>query len=346
MATADYWSSADLKGIEFGGLINEDVMQQIWDISSIPLPLTDRISSDSVDNSYTEWTLDKLNDPNTANAVVDGQDSIGNDAQGGPRVGNQCQISVKAVAVTQRANASDTIGRSNELSYQLMMRQRELRRDVEAIQLTQQGSQADDGDTVPGLAGGIPAWLTTNTDRGATGADGGFSSGVVSAPTVGDTRALSETTIRDVAQSVWEQGGNPSMLMSIPAAIRKLSEYMFTSSARIATLTSETGQSQTASTAKGAVNVFVTDFDVILEMIPNRIMQPVDATPASENTNVLILDPAYLRQGFLHGYRTETLAKTGLADKREMSVDWTIKVLNEAAHGVIADIDYTLAAVQ
>ena len=46
-------------------------------------------------------------------------------------------------------------------------------------------------------------------------------------------------------------------------------------------------------------------------------------------------------QTFLHGYRVEPLAKTGLSDKRLMCVDYTLKVLNEKAHAVIADIDPT-----
>lgn len=341
MANADNWSGAKLKGVAFGGLIREDVMNQIWDISNIPLPFTDQISSDSSSNSYTEWTTDKLAAPDINNAVIDGSDATGNNAKGGARVGNQCQISVKNVVVTDRAGAEDTIGRANELAYQVMERQKELRRDREAIYLTQQASQADNGDDTPGKLGGFFAWLTTNVSRGATGANGGFSNGVVAAPTPGTPRALSETMIRDVAQSVYQQGGNPSLLMSTPTLIRKLSEYMFTSSARIATMTSDVGQSPGAKIAQGSVNVFVTDFGVTLEMVANRL-QPV---VTGDVVNVGIIDPEYVRETFLQGYQTKELAKTGLTEKRLMSVDGSLKVLNEAAHGVIADITQTAAVV-
>jgi hypothetical protein len=167
MATADYWSSADLKAIDFGGLINEDVMQQIMDISSISLPFTSSFGSGSVKNSYYEWTIDELADPDTTNAKVDGQDTESlNDAKGGSRVGNHAQISTKNVIVTTRARQSDSIGTSDELAKQVMRRNEELRRDVEAIMLTEQGSQADDGDTTPGLSAGLSAWLETNTNFG------------------------------------------------------------------------------------------------------------------------------------------------------------------------------------
>ena len=348
MATTNL-DSANLKAVAFGGLINEDVMQQIWDISRIPLPFTDTIGADRVSNSYTEWTQDRLQAQDLSNAKVDGADTTGdNDTNTGKRVGNHCQISTKTVQVSTRARESDTVGRADELAYQVMMRQRELRRDVEGISLENQASVADDGNTTPGLAGGFPSWLESTTSRGTGGSDGGFSSGVVGAPTAGDARALTETLVRDTAQAVWELGGNPTKIMSVPNVIRELSEYMFTSSARIATLTSETGQAQTSSTAKGSVNVFVTDFGVTLDMVPNRLQ----ATYSSGDTspvpvaNVFVYDPEFVRQGFLHGYRTEPLSKTGLADKRQMIVDWTLKVLNEEAHGLIADIDPTLPVTQ
>lgn len=345
MATADYWSSADLKGIATGGLINEDVMQKIWDISRIPLPLTDMIGSDSAKNSYTEWTEDKLAAPATDNAKVDGQDLTGNDATGGERLGNQCQISTKNVAVTERAQSSDTIGRSNELSYQVMMRQRELRRDVEATMLTAQGSQADNGDATPGLAAGLASQITQG-DVAGDASGGGFSAGAWAARVAGTKRGLTETMVRDVAQTVWEQGGDPSVLMSTPTMIRQLSAYMFTDSARIATLTAETNQNGPA-TAMGSVNVFLTDFGVELKMTPNRLQQTYTslAGTAGDACDAFVIDPSYLRQGMLKGYRTEPLAKTGLADKRSMAVDWTLKALNREAHGIIGDLDYTTAVL-
>ena len=335
--------AADLAAVDFNGLINEDVMQQIWDISFIPLPFSDRVSNDSTENAYTEWTQDKLQDPDLTNAFVDGQDTISEqDTNTGLRVGNQHQISIKVVKVSTRARDSDTIGRSDELAYQIMMRQRELRRDVEAISLENQASVADDGDSVAGLVGTFGAWLETNTFRGAGGADGGFSAGVVDAPTPGTARAGTETLIRDMAQSIWEQGGNPTALMSTPSAIRGLSEFMFTSSARIATL-QRNEQGMTAGVAIGSVNVFLTDFGVTLEMIPNRLQQThVDAV-ATQVVDVYGMDFEFVRHGTLSGPMTEELQKSGLADNRQMEWDWTLKMLNEAAQGTVADVDPTLA---
>lgn len=346
MATTNL-DSADLKGVAFGGLIREDVMNKIWDISKIPLPFTDMIGSGGkAKNAYKEWTTDELAAPDVANAVVDGADASGNDTETGARVGNHCQTSDKVVRVSYRADASDTIGRAKELAYQLSRRQQELRRDVDAIALLNQASIADNGDAVPGKVGGLPTWLVSNTVNLTTPV--GFNAGVTTVPSATtDGIALTETAIRDVVESIYQEGGDPTILLTVPGIIRKISEYLFTSSARVATLMSDQGKSAEKATALGSINVFVTDFGS-LKLVPNRLQQLYDALYAAPSltasfADVFILDPAYLGLSYLYGYRTDVLAKTGLAENRQMAVDWTLVVNTEKAHGVIASVDPTLA---
>ena len=51
----------------------------------------------------------------------------------------------------------------------------------------------------------------------------------------------------------------------------------------------------------------------------------------------------YLRQSILEGFHVEPLAKVGLADKRQICGDCTLKVLNRDAHGKISDVDVAAA---
>lgn len=341
MAVTDAWSSVDLDSVADGGLIREDVMDEIFDISRIPLPYTDLVGSDTVDNKHYEWTTDKLSDPDLTNAVEETYEPDTNDSKGGTRLSCYSQISTKTVQVTHRADASDTIGRAKELAYQIMMRQRELRRDVEAIALSNQASAAPATEDDASYTAGLGAMITQGS---RVGTGGGYTSGGVwTAFTPGTKRALTETLVRDVAQGVWEEGGDPSVIMSVPAVIRKLSEYMFTDSARIATLTAETRQ-QGPAKAMGSVNVFLTDFGVELSMIPNRLQQPYDSDAGTADAaSMFFLDPAFVRLTYLEGYRTDPLAKMGLANTRLMSVDWGNKLLNPEAHGIITDIDIAAA---
>ena len=335
--------SYNLKSALVNGLINEDVMAKIWDISKIPLPFTDMIGTDSHGNEYYEWTQDELATPVTTNKTVDGADVDQNDTNLGVRVGNHSQTTVKEVKVSTRAIESDTIGRANELSYQIMMRQQELKRDCEAQMLSNKPSIAGT-DTVAGQSGGLDAWLETNVAEPASGySDGGFNTGtgIVDAATQGVAEALTETKVRDVAEAIYSEGGNPTVLMMVPKVCRKFSEYLFSSSARIATLTSETTQSEGAAVAKGSINVFVTDFGVTLDLIPNRLQANTAnvGSPSNPMSTAFLIDPQHVRQSFLHSFRTEPLAKTGLSEKRLMSVDYTLVVTTEKAHGKIAAID-------
>lgn len=337
MATSDYLSSADLNAVARGGVVNESVMQKIWDISKIPLPFTNMIGTSSHDNSYTSWVQDALQAQDLDNAVVDGADqSTYINIPPSPRVGNHSQISTKTVAVSERAQSVSSIG-GNALAYQLMMRQQELKRDIEGIMLTGQASVADNGDTVAGKSGGLSSWLTTNISLGATGTPGGYNTGtgLTVAPAPGTKRAGSEEVLRDLLQSTWENGGNPTSVMSVPAVIRSMSEYFFTSTARIATLMSDSGQSKSAQVAKGSVNVFVSDFGVTVEMTANRL-QPVESTGQA---TLYILDPGLIEISYLKGVHVSPLAKDGLADKRMMSADWTLKVLNQKGLGAYFALD-------
>jgi len=345
-------TNADLSAVDFNGLVNEDVMQTIWDISHIPLPLNDMIGTEDSDNANKEWTTDALRKPNTGNATVEGEDASGNDTNTGERIGNRHQIPDMVVKVSDRSRNVDTIGRSDELAYQIMMRQRELRRDCEAIKLTEQVSRADDGIAIPGLSAGLFAFIRDggqatpgNALIGATGARPGFATGLVGAVTPGTTRPLSETLVRDAVELAYLDGGDPSYLMTVPSLIRKFSEYLFTSSARIASLYSEVGQSESASTAKGSVNMFVTDFGTV-ELTPNRLMQAEDIGGGTERTNVAVIDPNYLAVSYLQGFQVELLARTGTADNRQMTVDFTLVVNSLDAHATICDIDYTADVVQ
>ena len=62
-------------------------------------------------------------------------------------------------------------------------------------------------------------------------------------------------------------------------------------------------------------------------------------------TSHFLLDPEYVSLSFLEGYRSDTLAKTGLAEKRQLSADWGLRVHTERAHGLIMGIDGDADAV-
>lgn len=339
MAASDYWDSQDMKAIAAGGLVREDVMDKIHDISDYPLPLLDNIQETSHSNPYCEWVTDELNAPNVTNAVVSGSDA-GTRTDGNElRVGNHSQTSVEYVYVTERAGNVDNIGGNTELARGLMKRQKELRRSVEAMALLNNASVEDDNNTTAGESAGLDNWIETNIDNGGTGAAvGGFntSTKIVDAHT--DSTAGQTGTEADLSTLIETAYGNnaePTILMSTPAVIKRLAIRLF-ASGRAATPTANvSGTSPASQTSQGYINVMVTDFGFTLELVPNRLQQDY---ASNTRASLFGIDPQYAAISYLHRYKAEEIAKLGLSSRWQISVDWCVKVMQEKAHFLMRDI--------
>lgn len=354
-APADYLDTADLKLINSGGMIREDVLNEIFDISDVGTPFLDMIPTDSFKNSYSEWSEDKLPVPSLTNAVVSGSDraSTDNDTNtaGMLRVGNHAQISTKEVFVTTRGQATETIGQSDAMGYQTAKRLQDLRRDVEAISLSGQASVADDNNATAGKSAGLAAWIKTNLSSGAGGSSPGFQTGtkLVSAQVPGEGRGLTMTLLSAQIENVYNLGGNTTVLMSVPGVTKRLAQYLFTTPyAAKPTQNVEGTGGGVNQTSQGFIDVFKTDFGFTVQIVPNRVQQTyADAAGGTAQTvaNVFGLDPRFLRLSTLYGWKVEPLAKLGLSDRKLLSVDWMLKVLLERAQFNIADINPTVAVV-
>ncbi len=355
--------AVNLAAVPVGGTIHEELMNKIYDVSPVDRPFSDAVGSTTSGNTFKEWVREELEVATPNNARVDGSSSSGiNDTVTGERVGNYHQIMTKTVRVSDRGRESNTVGSGDELIRQLMKRQKALRRDEEAAMVSRNAAVAGDGATVAGKMAGIGAWIgtgqsATNTDRGATtGADpilsgnpGGFPT---TAAVSGVKRALSETSVKDMMREAYLKGGNPTMAMSTPACIERFSDYLFTSSARIGTLRTDTptdnrtnngtggGKSGGGVTAQGAVNILVTNFGT-LELVPNRFQSEV----ATNVADLYLIDPELWERSYMQGYITKELARDGLAENREISVDASLCSFNEEGNAIVADIDTSIVAV-
>ena len=376
MAIQTVLDTYDRTQLEAGGTINEDLMQRIFDISEIPLPFTNRIGRTSHSNPYFSWQQDRLRAPDTANAVIDGSPASGRTNQAAAaqysRVGNHSQISIKNVEVSNRLRYADTAGYGDELARQIMRRGNELRRDVEAMALLNNTAVTDTGSGgAAGEAAGLEAWVADEDVNGTTiyNASAGSASqyrdlstggigiggwpnitpsggvgnvAAVDYSSVIGVNALTEESIKDVIEQLYTNGiesRNNYVLMARPGVIRRLSEYMFTSAAKVGTLINQEPDGQGQRTATGTVNVFNTDFGV-LEFAPNRLMQ-VSGDGSPDSDTVFIFDPGYLSISYMRGYNSYVIGKTGLTDEREIAVDWSLRVHNWEAVGAIFGVDVT-----
>lgn len=355
-APADYLDVDDLKDVAAGGIVREDVLDEIFDISDIPTPFLDMIASDGYENSYSEWDEDKLADPDLTNKRISGSDanSANNKATvaNHKRVGNHAQISDKLIIVTERSEAVKSLGMAGAMGYQTSRRLQELRRDVEAISLSNQASVQDNGDNVAGQTGGAGAWLETNTDVGAAGgAVGGFNTGtkVVDAYTPGAARGITWVMLATQIANVYKLGGNPSVLMSVPDVTKTIGQYLFTTPYAAQPTANVNGTGGGVNQiSQGYIDAFKTDFGTLMTIVPNRLQQTYLDNAADPDVNVAVvfgLDPRYWKLSTLYGWKLDALGKKGLSHQKLAHVDWMLKCLLERANFGIYDIDPTVAMV-
>jgi len=331
------WNQSDLAATRLGDNVREDLSNMIYNIAPYNTPWLTGCGTGRARNTYSEWQTDDLGSVDPNNARVDGADAGADQSFKSTRVGNHMQISDKRIRISGRAEAVDKAGRRSEMGYQLAKAAKGLKRDIEAIATSSQGSVGGDSSTAS-KTGGTGAWISTNASVGAAGgAVPGWANGIVGTPTAGTARELSEKLIRDGVQSAYILGGEPGTLMAAPAVKRRISEYLFTSSARVATLYKDTqGEGTGQATATGAVDVFVTDFGA-LQLVPNRFWGH-NGTAADE-TYIAGLQMNMWGCLYLRSYRTNRLAKTGDAENRQLIVDWGVRSNNEQASFQIRDLN-------
>lgn len=306
----------------------EDLQDAIYNISKADTPFISNIGRGKAKAVKHEWQTDALAPADTNNAQLEGDEFSYTQRAGTVRVGNVCQISRKPIIVSGTAEAVDKAGRKSEVKYQSLKAGKELKKDEEAILLSAQassagGSTSNGGTNTPRKLGGFPSWLVTNVSRGAGGANGGFNqgSGQVVAPTAGTARAFAESQVKDIQQSCFTAGGNPSILM-MPVAYKR----QFSAFPGIAQQRRDTGDK--AATVVAAADVYVGDFGR-LSAVPNRQFVA---------NRVLAIDPSMVKLAWLRPMQVVKPAQTGDATKRMLLTEYTLEVSNEAAHGTIEDL--------
>ena len=307
--------------------IREDLQDALISISPTETPFMSEIGRRNVDNTFFEWGVVSLAAVDDSNRVAEGEASPGNDAPtNAVRQGNYAQISDKVVEVSDTSNAVNGAGDAQTLAKQIAYKLKEMKRDMESMLLSNVAASAGSSGTARQTAG-LPAWLRTNVDRGGGGADGTTSGSGTSvypdaAATDGTERELTETLLKSVIASCWDEGAEPSIVMVGSQAKQKISTFSGN-----ATRFKEAEDSK----LNAAIDVYISDFGE-LQVVPNRFQRSRD---------VFVLDPSYARVGYLKNTTQTELARTGHSERRLISAEYGLQIDNEAAHGVIADVDPT-----
>jgi hypothetical protein len=308
--------------------IREDLSNIIYDISPVDTPFMSNVGRDTADNTYFEWQTDALAAADTTNAVIEGADAGNADFTPTVRVANYAQISRKVISVSGTADATNNAGMKTVMAYETAKKAKELKRDMEAILLSNQAGNAGSNSVARNTAG-LPTWLITNSvANGATkpamsGASGnGYPDTAWTGLSTSTDVAFTETMLKTAIQAVWSEGGDPKILMVGPYNKTVASGFAGLAEQRITY--NQVKPLKIIATA----DVYLSDFGEVA-IVPNRF-QP-------ENF-AFVLDPEYASVSYLRPFRTFDLAKSGDSEKKEMVVEYGLRIKTEKAHAAIANL--------
>lgn len=307
--------------------IKEDLSDIIHSIAPTDTPFWTMIKQGSCKNTAPEWQTDTLAAA-AANAVLESDEAAFVAAVPTQRLKNHTQISRKTVIVSGTNDAVDSAGRDSELSYQIAKKSKELKRDIELALCGKNPVTVGVSDTTARLSGGLELWITTNVSLATVGTAGVSVAKTAGQPdnaaalTDGTQRAFDEELLKTVVSAAWTQGGQPTTLMV--GAFNKRVVSGFTGNA---TRTIDAAGKRLES----AIDVYAHDFGV-LSVVPNRF---------SRDRTASVIDPEYWEMAWLRPIFMAQLAKTGDAEKRMLLGEWTLKSLQEAASGKVADLATT-----
>ena len=293
----------------------EDLSDVIYSISPTDTPFISSAAKTKATAVLHEWQTDALAAAATNNAVIEGDEATLDAVTATSRLSKSSQIMDKTVVITGTQEAVDKAGRASELAYQIAKKAKELKRDMEATVTGNQAEVTGNASTARKF-GSLGAWIETNDDLGASGSSGGSGN---TARTDGTQRAFTEASLKTVIKSVWNEGGDPSMIMVGPFNKQKLSGFTGNSTRF------DAGADATLYTS---VDVYASDFGQ-LQVVPNRFSRDRDA---------YILDMNYFAIAFLRDFSMHELSKTGDSEKRQLLVEATLESRNEKASGLVADL--------
>ena len=241
----------------------EDLSDVIYNIAPTDTPFLSSAAKTKATAVLHEWQTDTLAAASSSNAVIEGDEATLDAITATVRLSNSCQIMDKTIVITGTQEAVDKAGRASEIAYQVAKTAKELKRDLETM-LTTNNAEVTGSATAAREMGSLRAWVATNDVMGTSGTSGGLGN---TAAGNGTQRVFTESLLKSVIKSVWNAGGNPTMIMVGPFNKQKLSGFTGNSTRF------DAGADATLYTS---VDVYASDFGQ-LQVVPNRFSRDRDA---------------------------------------------------------------------
>jgi hypothetical protein len=301
----------------------EDLIDKIFQTSPTETPIASGAGRVTATSTFHEWQRDSLSSANKDNAQIDGDDIALQTQVATERVGNHCQIFAKVIGTSRRANIIKKAGRGSEQALLRAKGYLELKRDIEAMIVSNNPAVAST-TSVAGKSAGLGVQLYKNLSSAAGGSTTAWTTGAPTvAPVTGTPRAMIVGYLNTVQQSIFTNSGvQPDMIVMGPAH-----KAVFSTFTGIAQNRLDTGKKQGA-VVTGA-DIFIGDFGT-LQVVPHYLMAGA--------TDAFLLNMDFIDVAYLDGVKTSQLAKTGDSEKELITVDCCLAVRSSDAQGKIAGL--------
>jgi hypothetical protein len=319
-------------------VIRDDLQEAYTMISPEETPFISAVRTETASNTLFEWPVVELAALNYANREKEGEDAPATDAPNNAlRLSNYTQISDKVAKVTHTSQAVDAAAANvQRIANQVALKLKELKRDMEGMVLDNVAAVAGSSGNARTSAG-LPAFLRTNTsfqtqgtDPTLSGTTEGFPDAAAGAASEGggSSAVFAEADLNGLIEDIWEEGGNPSIIMCNGGNKRRISSAFTGNSTRY--------KDAIDKKLVNSIDFYDSDFGE-LTVVPNRFMRTNNPGDNDDSYNVFVLDPEYAAIAYLDPVQQKPLAETGHSLSRLIWCEWGLQVDNEKAHGIVRD---------
>lgn len=323
----------------------EDLANFISMVTRDETPFMASIGKTKAKAIYHEWQTDELLAPGS-NAVAEGSTFstvAGAQAAGGDRtrLGNYTQINSKTVQVSGTKRSVDQAGVADEYAYQLKKVGTEMRRDLE---LDLVHSFNDKNGSGTRTMGGYQAYVNDNVvNAGAAGAyTAPGSTGVGTAGAINrgasdaNLDAIELSDVDDIMQTIYEQGGKATTLMTSPKNKRELSSKAHGTAQNTVRNLDDSGK------IRQSIELFDSDFGSI-QIVPNYIMgldfnTGSGATTNSKDFSALVYDPSFFKIATLRPLQETEVGQQGDSTIGQIVEECTLAVSSPKSAGMIVGL--------
>ena len=323
----------------------EDLANFISMITRDETPFYSSIGKTKSKGILHEWTTDELAAPGS-NQVAEGSSyATTHAAQTAEplrtRLGNYTQINSKTVEVSGSKRAVDQAGVADEYAYQLKKRGTELRRDVEHDLVHSWNSSNGSGTRT---FGGYQAFTNVNivnagatasyTAPGSTGA--GTAGTIVRGASDANLAALELSNVDDAMQTIYQEGGKATTMMTSPANKRKFSAKAQAADSNVQRNIDDSGK------LRQSVEMYDSDFGTI-KIVPNYVMglaynTGADATTNAADYSALVYDPQWYNIATLRALHETEVGQAGDSTIGQIVEECSLEVRNPTGCGLIVGL--------